>query len=188
MTARIRTHVGPDRRARWRVRLNPQGRRQNNKRRATVAITPTLATELATWERDNERVITYYGKPLATSEFFDLLAETAGVTGGSNVIRHTVPTWLAEVGACSWATRAKEAPRARVTSIAGRPYAGWELSDQPDPAELLRVNCVASEVTAFNRRSAPLEALSSVPAPSPKRAFRCNRSVGSSRGGSTGHS
>jgi integrase len=43
-------------------------------------------------------VMTYYGRPLATREFYDLLAEKASVTGGPNIIRHTVRTWLAEGG------------------------------------------------------------------------------------------
>jgi hypothetical protein len=43
-------------------------------------------------------VITYYGRALSTREFFDRLAEIAGVTGGPNVIRHTVRTFLAEAG------------------------------------------------------------------------------------------
>ena len=38
-------------------------------------------------------MITYYGRPLATREFYDLLAEKASVTGRPNVIRHTVRTW-----------------------------------------------------------------------------------------------
>jgi len=81
-----------------RIRLNPDGRRQTKKRRPTVPIAPTVAAELASWERAGNQVITYYGKRLATREFFDLLAEEAGVTGGPNVIRHTVRTWLAEYG------------------------------------------------------------------------------------------
>ncbi|MGH8327494.1 MAG: tyrosine-type recombinase/integrase, partial [Steroidobacteraceae bacterium] len=79
-----------------RLHLNPEGRRQTKKRRPTVPIAPTLAAELAAWEHDGPTVITYYGKALATREFFDLLAETAGVDGSPNVIRHTVRTWLAE--------------------------------------------------------------------------------------------
>ena len=81
-----------------RIHLNPEGRRQTKKRRATVPIAPTLMAELSAWEHQGDHVITYYGEPLATREFFDLLAETAGVTGGPNVIRHTVRTWLAEYG------------------------------------------------------------------------------------------
>ncbi len=107
-----------------RIQLNPEGRRQTKKRRPTIVIAPTLAAELAAWRdedvagaapsgkappkshgavgahvlRGATHVITYYGKPLATREFFDLLAEKAGVSGGPNVIRHTVRTWLAEDG------------------------------------------------------------------------------------------
>jgi integrase len=81
-----------------RIYLNPVGRRQTKKRRPTVPISPTLGRELGSWTRDGVNVITYYGKPLATRQFYDLLAETAGVTGGPNVIRHTVRTWLAEAG------------------------------------------------------------------------------------------
>jgi integrase len=108
-----------------RIQLNPEGRRQTKKRRPTIVIAPTLAAELAAWReedvaagaathakvpprppgaagtlgtRGEAHVITYYGKPLATREFFDLLAEKAGVSGGPNVIRHTVRTWLAEDG------------------------------------------------------------------------------------------
>jgi integrase len=36
-----------------------------------------------------------YAEPLTSPEFL-VLAEKAGVTGGPNVIRHTVRTWLAE--------------------------------------------------------------------------------------------
>jgi hypothetical protein len=43
-------------------------------------------------------VITYYGRPLATREFYDLLAEKASVNGGPNVIWYTVRTRLAEGG------------------------------------------------------------------------------------------
>lgn len=107
-----------------RIQLNPAGRRQTKKRRPTIVIAPTLAAELAAWREEDAaagdapgkvsqkshgagrvpaalseaHVITYYGKPLATREFFDLLAEKAGVSGGPNVIRHTVRTWLAEDG------------------------------------------------------------------------------------------
>ena len=81
-----------------RIRLNQESRRQTKKRRATVPIAPTVATELESWTRDGSYVITYYGKPLRTRKFYDLLAETAGVEGGTSVIRHTVRTWLAESG------------------------------------------------------------------------------------------
>lgn len=81
-----------------RIRLNPEGRRQTKKRRPTVPIATTLARELESWSRDGEHVITWRGKPLVTPEFYDLLAETAGVQGGPNAIRHTVRTWLADYG------------------------------------------------------------------------------------------
>ncbi len=81
-----------------RIYLNPAGRRQTKKRRPTVPISPTLGRELDSWTRDGTHVITYYGKALSTREFFDRLAEIAGVTGGPNVIRHTVRTFLAEAG------------------------------------------------------------------------------------------
>jgi len=80
------------------IRLNPEGRRQTKKRRATVPICPTLAAELASWSRDSEYVISYYGKRLSSREFFESLADAAGVSGSAHVIRHTVRTWLAEVG------------------------------------------------------------------------------------------
>jgi integrase len=103
-----------------RIRLNPEGRRQNNKRRATVPITPTLAAKLATWERDNERVITQLRQAARHPEFFDLLAETAGVTGGPNVIRlHKGSASGTLRPTCSWATRAKEVPRERLASTVG---------------------------------------------------------------------
>lgn len=76
----------------------PLARMQTNKRRPVVPICPTLRAELETWERDSTAVVSLRGKPLATSEFFDNLAEAAGVTGGAHVIRHTVRTWLAEQG------------------------------------------------------------------------------------------
>ncbi|HTX24408.1 MAG TPA: hypothetical protein VMD03_07115 [Steroidobacteraceae bacterium] len=49
------------------IRLNPEGRRQTKKRRATVPICPTLASELESWHGDSEHVISYYGRPLAAS-------------------------------------------------------------------------------------------------------------------------
>lgn len=162
-----------------RLYLNPEGRRQNNKRRATVPITPTLARELATWPREGDHVITYYGKSLATREFYDLLAETAGVTGGPNVIRHTVRTWLAEVGVPDAeadafmghkgegsATGARYKHRRpeylksvtdglellfeALSEFVERPFVGWELVDQPGPEELARVTCVASDWTCLH--------------------------------------
>src|SRR6185312_14924872 len=58
-----------------RIRLNPEGRAQTKKRRATVPIAPTLAAELTAWQHQGDHVITYYSKPLTSPEFFDLLAE-----------------------------------------------------------------------------------------------------------------
>lgn len=88
-----------------RIKLNPEGRRQTKKRRATVPICPTLSSEMATWKAQDaqlairgENLIHYYGARLRSREFFDTLAEAAGVTGGPNVIRHTVRTWLADMG------------------------------------------------------------------------------------------
>lgn len=81
-----------------RVRLNPEGRRQTKKRRPTLAIAPTFGAELASWRRDSEFVIAYYGRGLKTREFYKQLAETAGVGGSAKVIRHTVRTYLAERG------------------------------------------------------------------------------------------
>ena len=78
--------------------MNPEGRWQTKKRRATVPICPTLAAELTSWERDSEYVISYYGNRLASREFFESLAEAAEVTGSAHVVRHTVRTWLAEQG------------------------------------------------------------------------------------------
>jgi integrase len=63
-----------------------------------VPISPTLGRELDSWTRDGTHVITYYGKAPSRREFFDRPAEIAGVTGGPNVIRHTVRTFLAEAG------------------------------------------------------------------------------------------
>jgi Phage integrase family len=79
------------------IRLNPEGRQQTKKRRATVPICPTLAAELASWERHSEYVLSYYANRLASREFFESLAQAAEVTGSAHVIRHTVRTWLAEV-------------------------------------------------------------------------------------------
>jgi len=81
-----------------RIKLNPEGRRQTKKRRATVPIAPTLAAELASWTRHGEYVISYYGRPLRTRDFWKTLTLCAGVDGGANIIRHTVHTWLAEIG------------------------------------------------------------------------------------------
>ena len=145
-----------------RIRLNPPGRRQTKKRRPTIPIAPTLAKELSSWERDGEHVITYYGKPLATREFFDLLAERAGISGSPNVIRHTVRTWLAEYGvpdseadvfmghkAEGSATSKRyihrrpeylrsvvdgvEALFEAVGALVSRPFKGREMGDQPAP-------------------------------------------------------
>lgn len=78
------------------IRLNPEGRRQTKKRRATVPICPTLAAELRSWQRDSEYVVSYYGRRLASREFFVSLCEAAQIQGTAHVIRHTVRTWLAK--------------------------------------------------------------------------------------------
>jgi integrase len=81
-----------------RIRLNPEGRRQTKKRRPTIAMAPTLAAEIASWVRDSEYVISYYGEQLTTRSFFSHLADSAGVSGSAKVLRHTVRTYLAEHG------------------------------------------------------------------------------------------
>jgi integrase len=145
-----------------RIRLNPDGRRQTKKRRPTVPIAPTLARELASWRREGAHVITYYGRPLATREFYKLLGEITSVAGGPNVIRHTVRTWLAEGGvpdaeadvfmghrAEGSATSKRyihrrpeylrsvtdgiEALYAALAMLVKRPLQGRELVDQPEP-------------------------------------------------------
>jgi integrase len=145
-----------------RIRLNPESRRQTKKRRATVPIAPTIAKELESWTRDGSFVVTYYGKPLKTREFYDLLAETAGVKGGTNVIRHTVRTWLAESGVpdseadtfmghkaegsatskryihrrpefLRGVTDGIEALFDEISGLMKRPLKGRALEDQPDP-------------------------------------------------------
>jgi len=78
------------------IRLNPEGRRQTKKRRATIKMCPTLLAEVSGWRREGEHVITYNGRPLASREFFDMLSEHSGVEGCPSAIRHTVRTWLAE--------------------------------------------------------------------------------------------
>lgn len=147
-----------------RIKLNPPGRRQTKKRRPTVPIAPTLAAELASWSHDGEQVVTYYGRGLATREFYDLLAERAGVTGGPNVIRHTVRTWLAEYGVpdseadifmghrpegtatsrryihrrpeyLRSVTEGIEALFQALGSMIRRPFKGQELVDQPKPED-----------------------------------------------------
>jgi integrase len=80
------------------VDLNPEGRRQNKKRWAIVPICPTLAAELATWERNGEHVVSHNGRGLTSNQHFDNLQKAAGVSGGAHVIRYTVRTWLAEHG------------------------------------------------------------------------------------------
>lgn len=161
-----------------RIHLNPHGRRQTKKRRAIVPICSTLAAELSRWDRTDAHVITYYGRPLATREFYDLLAEKAGVTGGPNVIRHTVRTWLAEVGVpdaeadqfmghkdegshtgarykhrrpeyLKTVTDGIELLFEALSAFVERPFAGRELVDQPDCAEMQRVNSVTSENTCL---------------------------------------
>ena len=141
---------------------NPDGRRQTKKRRPTVPIAPTLARELASWRREGARVITYYGRPPGTREFYDLLAQKASVTGGPNVIRHTVRTWLAEGGVpdaeadvfmghkaegsatgkryihrrpeyLRSVTDGIEALCAALAVLVKRPFQGRELVDQPEP-------------------------------------------------------
>jgi integrase len=145
-----------------RIRLNPEGRRQTKKRRPTVPIAPTVARELASWGRDGSHVISYYGKQLTTREFYDLLAERAAVTGGPNVIRHTVRTWLAEAGVpdaeadmfmghkaegsatgkryihrrpeyLRSVTEGIESLFDALSELVKRPFKGRELVDQPDP-------------------------------------------------------
>lgn len=157
-----------------RIQLNPEGRRQTKKRRAKVPICPTLAAELANWQRQDaqldsdgeqrqKNLITYYGQRLTTREFYDTLAEAAGVTGGPNVIRHTVRTWLAEMGVPDAeadlfmghkddgsatgarykhrrpeyllsVSQALEALFAAIQEHVRRPFAGRALEDQPLPA------------------------------------------------------
>ena len=145
-----------------RIRLNPESRRQTKKRRATVPTAPTVAKELETWTRHGSFVITYYGKSLKTREFYDLLAETAGVEGGTSVIRHTVRTWLAESGVpdseadvfmghkaegsatgkryihrrpefLRSVTDGIEALFDEISKLMKRPLKGRDLEDQPDP-------------------------------------------------------
>lgn len=77
-----------------RIALNPPGRRQTAKRRATVPIAPTLARELASWDRAGSPYV--LGKQVRSREFFDRLLELAAVPGGPNAVRHTVRTWMAE--------------------------------------------------------------------------------------------
>jgi len=145
-----------------RIRLNPEGRRQTKKRRPIIPIAPTVAAELASWQIEGEHVITYYGKPLATPEFFDLLAEKSSVGGSPKVIRHTVRTWLAEYGVpdsdadmfmghkgrgsatgARYTHRRPEYLRTVIEAIEAlfdelsvhvrRPFAGRVLNDQPSP-------------------------------------------------------
>ena len=156
-----------------RIRLNPEGRRQTKKRRATVPIAPTLAAELSAWEHQGDHVITYYGKPLTSPEFFDLLAEKAGVTGGPNVIRHTVRTWLAERGVPDSEADAfmghkgegsatgkryihrrpeylgsvKDAIEAlydAISQLVTRPFKGKEMVDQPTPEDPVTAKVLAN--------------------------------------------
>lgn len=157
------------------IRLNPEGRRQTKKRRATVPICPTLAAELRSWTRDSEYVISYCGRRLATPEFFDHLRQVAGVQGSAHVIRHTVRTWLAEIGVPEaeadvfMGHREEGSATGRryihrrpgyLKSISqglellfdalgeyiARPFAGRELVDQPDPHDRnRRSTCQALE-------------------------------------------
>jgi integrase len=146
------------------IRLNPEGRPQTKKRRATVPICPTLAAELRSWERDSEYVVSYYGRRLASREFFVSLCEAAQVQGTAHVIRHTVRTWLAEIGVpdaeadilmghkpegSATGKRYIHRRPGYLKSVAegiellfdalnertGRPFAGRELIDQPDPSD-----------------------------------------------------
>lgn len=75
------------------IHLNPEGRAQTKKRRATVKISPTLAAELASWDQTGPRVL---GVAQGRAYQFDTLTARCGVTGSPNVIRHTVRTWFAE--------------------------------------------------------------------------------------------
>lgn len=165
-----------------RIRLNPDGRRQTKKRRPTVPIAPTLARELASWSREGTNVITYYGRPLATREFYDLLAEEASVTGGPNIIRHTVRTWLAERGVPDAeadvfmghkaegsatgkryihrrpeyllsVTEGIESLYTALAVLVKRPFKGRELADQPQP------NCETSGESLANYLPTTCQAL-----------------------------
>ncbi len=172
-----------------RLKLNPEGRRQTKKRRPTVPIAPTLAAELASWERsESGYVITYYDKPLATREFFDLLAETAGVTGGPNIIRHTVRTWLADMGVPDAdadmfmghkdegsATGARYKHRrpeylltvseaieelyAALADMVKRPFKGRELVDQPAPVHVQCMDIVSTALVRFSQNAENNEVL-----------------------------
>jgi integrase len=80
------------------IALQPDKRPKTKKRRATVSIAPTLAAELARWDRDSERVITRLGHPVYSRGFFAELAQAAQVLGSANVIRHTMRTRMAKAG------------------------------------------------------------------------------------------
>lgn len=80
---------------RW--RLNPPGKRLTKKRRPVIAICPTLAAEMLTWERDSYRIISDgNGNPVNSGpQLFIRIRDRAGlphVTAKS--LRAFIRTWL----------------------------------------------------------------------------------------------
>lgn len=80
------------------IQLNPPGRVRTKKRRAIVPMGNILAREIESWGKDGMHVMSLYGNPIKTDQFFRGIRRTAGVGGSPNFIRHTVRTWFAQQG------------------------------------------------------------------------------------------
>jgi integrase len=87
--------------ARGLIRLNPEGRAQTVKGRATVPMTDRARVELeAAWKaRQGPHVVEHGGKPLASiKKAFQAASERSGVKVTPYTLRHSAAVWLAESG------------------------------------------------------------------------------------------
>jgi integrase len=83
------------------VHLNPEGRRQTTKTRATVPMTARVEAALkAAWEaRTCDSVIEHGGQPVASvKKAFALASERVGFPVTPYTLRHSAAVWMAESG------------------------------------------------------------------------------------------
>lgn len=80
------------------MNLNPEGRRQNKKRRASAKMGDIYFAEVMSWSRDGEYIATWNDEPLQSMSWFYDMAEEAGVGGSPMSIRKGVRTYLDEIG------------------------------------------------------------------------------------------
>lgn len=78
------------------IQLNPDGRKQNKKRRPIVAMCSTLRSWIGQWGPGY--LLTYEGRPLRTISFFREMRAKVGFEVVAYNVRHTVRTWLAREG------------------------------------------------------------------------------------------